>query len=94
MFQKGQSGNPNGRPKGAKTASSEKVKQFYLELLDGNLENIQRWLNQTAHEDPAKALDFLLKLSPFVIPKKTETDINVDNPIQIIIPEKPSKDKK
>jgi hypothetical protein len=88
MFVKGQSGNPAGKPKGTKNPTTEKVKQFYLELLNGNLGNIQMWLNQTAQSDPSKALDFLLKLSPFVIPKKQETDISIDSPLQIIIPPK------
>lgn len=87
-FKKGQSGNPDGRPKGTTNATTERVKQFYLELLNGNLDNIQLWLSQTASEDPARALDFLLKLSPFVIPKKTETDLNIENPLKIIIPPK------
>lgn len=86
MFQPGQSGNPNGRPKGATSATTDKIKNFYIELLNGNLENIQQWLNQTAANDPAKALDFLLRLSPFVIPKKTESDITIENPLKIIIP--------
>ena len=88
MFKPGTSGNPSGRPKGTTNASSEKIKQFYLELLDGNLDNIQTWLTQTASEDPARALDFLLKLSPFVIPKKQETDLTIENPLRIIIPPK------
>lgn len=86
MFQPGTSGNPNGRPKGATSATTDKIKSFYIELLNGNLENIQEWLNQTAANDPAKALDFLLRLSPFVIPKKTESDITIENPLKIIIP--------
>lgn len=88
MFQPGKSGNPNGRPKGGTNVTTGKIKEYYLDLLNNNLESIQLWLNQTAQEDPAKALDFLLKLSPFVIPKKTETDLNVESPINIIIPPK------
>lgn len=93
MFQPGQSGNPNGRPAGKTNVTTGKIKEYYLDLLNNNLDSIQLWLNQTAQEDPAKALDFLLKLSPFVIPKKTETDLNVDSPINIIIPSK-KEDKK
>ena len=86
-FQKGmQSLNPNGRPVGSKNVTTEKVKQYYLELLNGNLENIQDWLNRTATDDPKGALDFLIKLSPFVIPKQTSTDITMDTPLNIIIP--------
>lgn len=90
-WKKGQSANPNGRGKGVKNATTEAVKAYYLELLNGNLENIQLWLNQTASVDPKGALDFLIKLSPFVIPKKTETDLNIENPLNIIIP-KPDKE--
>ena len=87
-WKKGESGNPNGRPKGVSNATTEAVKAYYLELLNGNLENIQTWLNQTASVDPKGALDFLIKLSPFVIPKKTETDMTIDSPLNIIIPPK------
>ena len=87
-WNKGESANPNGRPKGVKNATTEAVKAYYLELLNGNLDNIQTWLNQTASVDPKGALDFLIKLSPFVIPKKTETDMTIDSPLNIIIPPK------
>jgi len=86
MFKPGVSGYPQGRTKGVPNKSTEKIKMYYMELLEGNLDNIQVWLNHVAENDPAKALDFLLRLSPFVIPKKSETDLFVDSPIRIIIP--------
>lgn len=93
MFKPGQSGNPNGRPKGGTNASTEKIKLAYTALIEGNLDKIQGWLNATAADDPARALDFLIKLSPFVVPKKSEQDITLDNPIQIVIPPKRSEDE-
>lgn len=91
-WEKGKSGNPNGRPKGTGNNSTEKIKQAYTELIEGNLENIQHWLNRTASTDPAKALDFLIKLSPFVVPKKQQADITFENPINIVLPKKPSEE--
>jgi hypothetical protein len=88
MFKPGQSGNPNGRPKGQTNNSTERIKEAYTNLLEGNLPNIQNWLNMVAAEDPARALDFLMKLSPFVVPKKQQNDITFDSPIQIIVPRK------
>ena len=76
-WQKGVSANPNGRPNGVPNASTESIKRYYMDLLDGNLENIQEWLDRVAETDPKGALDFLIKLSPFVVPNKTETDLTV-----------------
>lgn len=87
MFQKGQSGYPQGRAKGSKNHTTDKIKLHYTNLIDGNLHQIQDWLNRVAETDPRGALDFLIKLSPFVIPKKTESDITIESPINIIIPE-------
>jgi hypothetical protein len=89
----GVSANPNGRPKGTPNNATERIKEAYTDLLEGNLPNIQRWLNQVASEDPARALDFLMKLSPFVVPKKVSSDINFDSPIEIIIPRNETKEE-
>ena len=88
MFKKGESGYPQGRAKGSTNQSTEKIKLHYTNLIEGNLGSIQDWLNRVAETDPRGALDFLIKLSPFVIPKKSESDITIDNPINIIIPQK------
>jgi hypothetical protein len=87
MFKKGESGYPQGRAKGSTNHTTDKIKLHYVNLIEGNLHSIQDWLNRVAENDPRSALDFLIKLSPFVIPKKTESDITIDSPINIIIPE-------
>jgi len=87
MFKKGQSGNPAGNVKGVQHKTTRRIKEKYCDLLDNNSQNIQRWLDQVAAEDPAKALDFLIKLSPFVLPKKSEDAITLEQPIKIILPE-------
>jgi len=75
MFQPGESGNPNGRPKGAKNKNTQQIREAYQLLTEQNLDNMNRWLQQTAHEDPAKAMDLMLKLSEYIIPKLARTEL-------------------
>lgn len=87
-------GNAAGRPPGPNKKTAE-IKQAYIDLVNNNLENIESWLAQTASKDPARALDFLLKISPFIIPRLTQNDITSDgSPINIVMPTPPKKDKK
>ncbi len=74
-FKKGNSGNPTGRPKGAKDKAQTDVKQAYQLLVENNLSNIEIWLREIAKNDPVKAFDILLRLSRFVIPEMKATEI-------------------
>lgn len=85
-WKKGVSGNPNGRPKGTPNRSTMKIKDAYADLINNNLDRIQGWLDDVASDDPKSALDFLIKLSPFVVPRKTETDMTLESPLKIIVP--------
>ncbi len=69
MFKKGQTGNINGRPHGAKDKVQTDIKQAFQSLVEGNLSNVEKWLNEVATDNPAKALDFILRLSEFILPK-------------------------
>jgi|GEM_PF-1375277 len=75
MFQKGQSGNPSGRPKGASDMDTRKIRVAFHNLLENNLDNISLWLAQVAAKDPQKAVDLTLKLSEFIIPKLARQEI-------------------
>lgn len=75
MFKKGESGNVNGRPQGATDKAQKDIKQAYQSLVEGNLSNIENWLNDVAAKDPAKALDFMLRLSEYILPKMKATEL-------------------
>ena len=87
MFKKGESGNKSGRPAGAKDKTQTEIKQAYQSLIEGNLSNIENWLNEVAAKDPAKALDFMLRLSDFILPKMKAMELKTDfsEPIMQII---------
>ena len=86
---KGQSANPNGRKAGVPNKATKDIKRHYADLIEGNLDRIQGWLDRVAQDNPQAAIDLLIKLSPFVIPRNVSQEITFDSPIQIIIPEKP-----
>lgn len=87
-YQKGQSGNPEGRPLGAKDKTNKEIRETFKTLVEGNLSEIQNWITLTAQKDPAKAIDVVLKLSEFCIPKlkATELTTNLNDQKIVVIP--------
>ena len=75
MFQPGQSGNPAGRKPGSKNKATKEIREAYQKLTEDNLENMNRWLLQVSHEDPAKAMDLMLRLSEYIIPKLARQEV-------------------
>lgn len=72
-FKKGQSGNPNGRPKGAKNKSTETVKEWLTMLIDKNREQIEDDLQTML---PKERVALFERLMQYVIPKQTQADLN------------------
>jgi len=78
MFKPGQSGNPNGRPAGVPNRTSQKVRDAYQMLLENNLDNMSMWLAQVAADSPERALDLMLKLSEYILPKLARTETTLE----------------
>lgn len=74
-WQKGQTGNPNGRPKGSPNKATHYVREAYQKLTEDNLENMTRWLQTIAAEDPKVAFELMLKMSEYVLPKLQRQEI-------------------
>ena len=74
-WKKGQSANPNGRPKGSKNKATQQIREAYQKLTENNLDNMTVWLAQIAANDPAKAMDLMLKLSEYIIPRLARTEL-------------------
>lgn len=54
--------------RGADTQLKE-LREVYSEILEANTENIQKWFDKVAVDSPAKALELMLKMGSYVIPK-------------------------
>jgi len=75
LWTPGQSGNPNGRPKGVANKSTENIKEAFKLLLENNLDNMSSWLAKIAEKDPARATELMLKLSEYILPKLARQEV-------------------
>ena len=55
--------------KRGKAKTTIEIRNTFTSILSDNETNIQKWLNKTAEQDPARALDLIIKLASFVISK-------------------------
>ena len=63
---KGQTNNPNGRPKGSANVITKEVRATLKAIIAGELESLPETLEKL---DASKRLDVLLKLIPYVLPR-------------------------
>ena len=61
-WQKGQSGNPNGRPEGVKNKSTQKIRESIQQIVENNIENIQDSLDLMKPRERVKYVIDLIKL--------------------------------
>jgi hypothetical protein len=73
-FQKGQSGNPAGRPKGSRNKVQEEIKEAFALVLQNKLGDLDVLLTRVAADDPAKAIELLIKLSNRFLPELARTE--------------------
>ena len=67
--------NTNGRPRGAKNKTTNAIREAYQNLVEMNLENMSEWVAAIAADDPNKAMDTMIKLSEYIIPKLARQEL-------------------
>lgn len=82
-FKKGQSGNPNGRPRGAKNKATNELREWVERLINDNLDTIT---NDIKELEPKERAKFFLALFNYTLPKQqsVKAEIN-DEREQIVI---------
>lgn len=72
-------GDPNinraGKKPGTVNKKTQEIRIAYQKLTEDNLDNMSIWLSQIAGDDPAKAMDLMLRLSEYIIPKLARQEI-------------------
>ncbi len=82
-FKKGQSGNPKGRPRGAKNKATNELREWVERFINDNLDTIA---NDIKELDPNERVKFFLALLNYTLPKQqsVKAEIN-DEREQIVI---------
>jgi hypothetical protein len=68
---KGVSGNPNGRPKGAKNKAPNSVKAKIDEMLSGSIDEVTKAFNELKGE---KKVKYFIELAKIVIPRPRDPE--------------------
>lgn len=72
------------KSKRGKDKQLKQIREVFFECLDNNRDNIQKWLDEAAKDNPAKALELLLKMSRLIIPHPKHQDVEIDSePVKI-----------
>lgn len=77
-FKKGQSGNPDGRRKGAANRTTAEAREVFNSILNNELDNITEALAQVRSKDNFKYLDVLSKLLAYYLPKAQIIDLTAN----------------
>lgn len=67
--------NREGRPVGSKNKITEEIRAAFQLVLENKLPDLERWIQQTAQDDPAKAVDLLIKLSNRFVPELSRQEL-------------------
>ena len=72
-FNKGKSGNPKGRPRGAKGKAPSALIDRVRLLIEANFDDLQKDLDALP---PAERVRAIIKLLDYVLPKRSNIDVN------------------
>lgn len=80
MTTKGGKRNGSGRPIGTPNKMTAEMRGFFTTFLTQNVDKFQILFDRVSSENPSKALDILLKISEFTVPKLRQVEFKEETP--------------
>jgi hypothetical protein len=65
-----------GRPAGVPNKATSAFRETVNRVLEENAENVSKWLREVGLQDPAKALDLLVKMAEYAVPKLSRQEVS------------------
>ena len=69
-------GEAKGKPKGALNHTTKDIKEAYRLLVENNLDNMQTWITKIAAKNPERAINIIISLSEYIVPKLARTELS------------------
>jgi hypothetical protein len=67
-----------GSRKGVPNKATHEIRQAFEMLMTDNLDNMKIWLSDVASEDPERALNIMIKMAEFIVPKLQRTEVKAE----------------
>ena len=67
-----------GSRKGIPNKTTAEIRNAFQMLVEDNLDNMKVWLSDVAQEDPERALEIMLKMAEYIVPKLSRTEVKAD----------------
>lgn len=67
-----------GSRKGIPNKTTAEIRDAFEMLLHDNLDNMKVWLSDVAQEDPERALNIIVKMAEFIVPKLQRTELKAE----------------
>ena len=67
-----------GSRKGVPNKATHEIREAFEMLMTDNLDNMKIWWSDVANEDPERALNIMIKMAEFIVPKLQRTEVKAE----------------
>jgi hypothetical protein len=82
-FEKGNT--HSGSRKGIPNNATKEIRDAFEMLIHDNIDNMKVWLSDVGEEDPERALNIMVKMAEFIVPKLQRTELKAEIKDQSVI---------